>query len=121
MKSIISYVLLALFFGIGLAQRSNIQCQCRAHLANSAVRTGGLELCARRGGNLTPDREMCTHLRHNKRFTDEDCKTLGDTFFASCGSARSELKRGIYKREVVPLSTRPSSRYERVVRRLSKF
>ncbi|KAL0933188.1 uncharacterized protein CTRU02_212149 [Colletotrichum truncatum] len=113
MKFIISYIMAALLFGLGLAQQGNIQCQCKAHLTNSATRTGGLRLCSQKGGILSEDKELCTRLP--EKFTDADCKTLGDSFFASCGSARSELKRGIYKREVVPLSTRP------MVRRLSNF
>ncbi|KAF9870357.1 hypothetical protein CkaCkLH20_12204 [Colletotrichum karsti] len=113
MKCLLSYIMLALCFGLGLAQQGTIQCQCKATLTNSVIRTGGRKLCSQRGGILSEDNELCTKLP--ERFTDADCKTLGDSFLASCGSARSELKRGIYKREVVPLSTRP------IVRRLSNF
>ncbi|KAF4816619.1 hypothetical protein CGCSCA5_v006245 [Colletotrichum siamense] len=113
MKFIISYIMLALCFGLGLAQQGTIQCQCKATLSTSVIRTGGRQLCSQRGGILSEDNELCTKLP--ARFTNGDCQTLGDSFFASCGSARSELKRGIYKREVVPLSSRP------IVRRLSNF
>ncbi|KAF6840944.1 hypothetical protein CMUS01_03557 [Colletotrichum musicola] len=118
MKFIFSYIMLALFFGLGLAQQGNIQCQCKANLANSAVRSGGLRLCAQRGGILSEDNELCTRLP--QKFSDADCQTLGESFFATCGSARSELKRGIYKREVVPLSTR-RTQVDRVMRRFSSF
>ncbi|OLN81939.1 hypothetical protein CCHL11_08626 [Colletotrichum chlorophyti] len=77
------------------------------HMTNTVVQTGGLQLCSQKGGVLSSNNELCTNLIQN--FTDTDCRALGDNFFATCVTARSPAKRGIYKREVKPVSNRPSS------------
>ncbi|OHW91902.1 ec17 protein [Colletotrichum incanum] len=75
------------------------------HITNSVVQTGGQQLCGQKGGILSSNSQLCTNLSQN--FTDTDCRAFGDSFFATCGTARSAIKRGIYKREVTPIQIRP--------------
>ncbi|KAJ0310432.1 uncharacterized protein N0V96_010677 [Colletotrichum fioriniae] len=105
MKNIISYIMMAIMFVMVEAQQGDIQCRCRTHITNSVVQTGGQKLCGQKGGILSSNSQLCTNLSQN--FTDTDCQAFGDSFFATCGTARSPVKRGIYKREVTPIQTRP--------------
>ncbi|KAJ0161928.1 hypothetical protein CTA2_5380 [Colletotrichum tanaceti] len=109
MKIILSYFLMAVMFVLAQAQaqQGDIQCRCRTHITNTVVQTGGPKLCGRKGGVLSSNRQLCTNLSQN--FTDRDCRAFGDAFFATCGTARSAIKRGIYKREVTPIQTRPGT------------
>ncbi|KAK1585764.1 uncharacterized protein LY79DRAFT_518227, partial [Colletotrichum navitas] len=87
------------------AQQGYIQCRCMTHITNSVVQTGGRKLCGQKGGVLSSNSQLCTNLSQN--FTDRDCRAIGDSFFATCATARSAVKRGIYKRESTPIQRRP--------------
>ncbi|KAK1996941.1 hypothetical protein LX36DRAFT_658110 [Colletotrichum falcatum] len=108
MKNSLCYLLMAILLTLAQAQQGYIQCRCMTHIANSVVQVGGRQLCGQRGGVLSSNSQVCTHMSQN--FTDKDCRAFGDSFFATCATARSALKRGIYKREITPIHIRPRSR-----------
>ncbi|KAK1982502.1 hypothetical protein LZ30DRAFT_590425 [Colletotrichum cereale] len=105
MKTALSYLLMAILLALAQAQQGYIQCRCMTHVTNLAVQTGGRQLCGQKGGVLSTNSQLCTNLSQN--FTDTDCRAFGDSFFATCATARSAIKRGIYKREITPIQRRP--------------
>ncbi|KAK2053792.1 hypothetical protein LY76DRAFT_619687 [Colletotrichum caudatum] len=96
---------MAIMLALVQAQQDYIQCRCMTHITNSVVQTGGRQLCGQKGGVLSSNSQLCTNLSQN--FTDTDCRAFGDSFFATCATVRSAIKRGIHKRETTPIQRKP--------------
>ncbi|KAK2012053.1 hypothetical protein LZ32DRAFT_605933 [Colletotrichum eremochloae] len=106
MKNALSYMLMAILLALAQAQQGYIQCRCMTHITNSVVQTVSRQLCGQKGGVLSDNGQLCTNLSRN--FTDTDCRAFGNSFFATCATARSSIKRGIQKREITPIQSRPA-------------